>query len=312
MINFVCRNTLEVKPPILMDHENDVLYQIFMEVSGQDVKFMRIWLDMFVRMDKKCFEQCGKDYFKTKGLTFLCWDESILDDRKVDVMCLYSLCMLMEVHAWVHLHCSHIWATLNNDRLDHETAMERCAIHLAYLGQGLYVSLHPHKLEIKTIPVQAADTEMDVKPVIIGELTLNKSSTLDKHIKFGLGVGIDRSKVVEIEEEISSDTEPNIDGTELTPTVNADKLFASKNMNQLYTSNKEKFNLKECRVQVVNLKINKRDQFKIMPESLIALLSPKNGHDADSSSDKMIIYWKGEPEDTRVNKNTKDIPSFTI
>ena len=55
----------------------------------------------------------------------------------------------------------------------------------------LYVSLHPRKLEIKTIPVQAADTEMDVKPVIIGELTSNKSSTLDKLIKFGLGAGID-------------------------------------------------------------------------------------------------------------------------
>ena len=25
----------------------------------------------------------------------------------------------------------------------------------------------------------------------------------------------------------------------------------------------------------------------------------------------MIVYWKGELEDTRVNKNTKDIPSFT-
>ena len=152
---------------------------------------------------------------------------------------------------------------------------------------------------------------MNVKPVIIGELTSNESSSLDKLIKFGLGVGIDRSKVVEIKEEISSDTEPNIDGTELTPTVNADKLFASKNMNQLYTSKKEKFNLKECRVQVVNLKIDKIDPFKIMPQSLIALLSPKNGHDADSSSAKMIVYWKGEPENTRVNKNTKDIPSFT-
>ena len=191
VINFVCRNTHEIKPTILMDHENDVLYQIFAEVSGQDVKFMRTWLDMFVRMHEKSFEQCGKDYFKTKGLTFSCWAESILDDRKADVMCIYSLCMLTEVHAWVHLHSSRVWTTLKNDRLDHETSMERCAIHLAYLGQGLYVSLHPHKLEIKFNLAQAADTEMDVKPVIIGELTSNESSILDKLIKFGLGAGID-------------------------------------------------------------------------------------------------------------------------
>ena len=104
---------------------------------------------MFVRMHEKGLEQCGKDYFKTKGLTFLCWVESILDDRKGDVMCLYSLCMLMEAHAWVHLKNGHIWTTLENDKLDHETAMERCSIHLAYLGHGLYVSLYPCKLELK-------------------------------------------------------------------------------------------------------------------------------------------------------------------
>ena len=206
--------------------------------------------------------------------------------------------MLTEVHAWVHLHASHIWTTLENDRLDHETAMERCTIYLAYLGRGLYVSLHPHKLEIKYIPAQAADTEMDVKPVIIGELTSNESSILDKLIKFGLGIGVDQSKAVEIKEEISSDTEPNKDGTESAPTVN-----------QLYTSNKEKFNLKECRAQVVNLKLDKRDQFKITSESIKALLSPNKAQDADSSSDETIVYWKGELDDTRVNINTKDIPS---
>ena len=48
--------TVEVKPPIQMDHENDVLYQIFAEASGQDIKFMRIWLDLFVKMHVKSFE----------------------------------------------------------------------------------------------------------------------------------------------------------------------------------------------------------------------------------------------------------------
>ena len=107
-----------------MEHENDVLYQIFTELSGQDVEFLRIWLDMFIRMHEKSFEQQGKDFFKTKGLTFSCWAKSILDDRKADVMCLYGLCMLTEVHAWVHLNDSHVWTTLNSDKLDHKTAMD--------------------------------------------------------------------------------------------------------------------------------------------------------------------------------------------
>ena len=35
IIEFDCRSTHKVKPPIQMDHENDILYQIFAEVSGQ-------------------------------------------------------------------------------------------------------------------------------------------------------------------------------------------------------------------------------------------------------------------------------------
>ena len=134
IIEFDCRSTHEVKPPIWMDHENDVLYQIFVEVSGQDVKFMRIWLDMFVKMHEKSFEQRGKDYFRSKGLMFSCWAESILDNRKADVMGLYSLCMLTEVHAWIHLHNDQTWSMLADDKLNHDTAMERCEIHLTDLG----------------------------------------------------------------------------------------------------------------------------------------------------------------------------------
>ena len=81
---------------------------------------------MFVRIHQKSFEQRAKDYFKTKGLTFSCWAESILDNRKVDVLCLYSLCMLTEVHAWKHLNGGQEWTTLSEDKLDDNSAMERC------------------------------------------------------------------------------------------------------------------------------------------------------------------------------------------
>ena len=76
-----------------MDHENDVLYQIFAEVSGQDIKFMRIWLDMFVKMHEKSFEQRGKDYFRSKGLTFSCWAESYwIIERQALWACIACAC----------------------------------------------------------------------------------------------------------------------------------------------------------------------------------------------------------------------------
>ena len=49
-------------------------------------------------------------------------------------------------------------------------------IHLAYLGRGLYTSLHPRKCELITLPIQEHDLESDVEPVILEELTADESS----------------------------------------------------------------------------------------------------------------------------------------
>ena len=55
---------------------------------------------------------------------------------------------------------------------------------------------------MRTVTDQSLEMPMDVKLVVIGKLTSNESSTLDKLITFGLGVGIDRTCVVKIREEI--------------------------------------------------------------------------------------------------------------
>ena len=67
--------------------------------------------------------------------------------------------------------------------------------------------MHPRKLELRSIIYQEIVSEIDVKRIVIGELTSNESSTLDKLIKFGLGIGIDRTYVVKIKDEIDSEPE---------------------------------------------------------------------------------------------------------
>ena len=134
----------------------------------------------------------------------MCWVESILDDRKANVMCLYCLCLLTDVHAWIHLQNGKISTTLADDSIDHKVAMERCTIHLAYLGCGLHVELQPQKLLICTETEQCSDIELDTKPVIIGELTAKENSTLDKLIKFGLGFALDRRCEAQLKEEVPS------------------------------------------------------------------------------------------------------------
>ena len=249
---------------------------------------MSNWLDLFVKMHEKSFEQRGKEYFRSKGLTFSCWAESILDNRKADVMGLYSLCMLTEVRTWIYLHDGQIWTTLADDKLTHDMAMERCEIHLAYLGRGLYVSLHAHKLKMRTVTEQSL--AMDVKPLVIGELTSNESSTLDKLIKFGLGVGIDQTYVVKIKEEIESDTELDKSSAKHTSTGNKDK-------GPQYQIGE--FNLKVCVIKVPNLKLKDKGLFKLTLEFLKEHMFMDDNQDAYSSSEETIIYWQESPVNSK-------------
>ena len=199
-------------------------------------------------------------------------------------MGLYSLCMLTEVHAWIHLHDGQIWTMLADDKLTHDTAIERYEIHLAYLGRGLYVSLHARKLKMRTVTEKSL--AMDIKPVVIGELTSNKCSTLDKLIKFGLGVGINRTCVVEIKEEIESDTELDKSNAERTSTGNKDK-------GPQYQI--EKFNLKVCVIKIPDLKLKDKGPFKLTPEFLKEHTLMDDNQDAYSSSEETIIYWQESP-----------------
>ena len=142
--------------------------------------------------------------------------------------------------------------------------------------------------------------DMDVKLVVIGQLTSNESSSLDKLIKFGLGVGTDHTCVVKIKEEIESDTESNKTSADQIPMVNDDK------GSQQHIVQREKFKLKQCRIKVLNLKIKDEGLFKLTPEFLKEHMYPNDDHDAYSSSDETIIYWQGSPVNLDVDANLGD------
>ena len=138
---------------------------------------------------------------------------------------------------------------------------------------------------------------MDVKPVVIGELTSNESSTLDKLIKFGLGVGIDQTCVVKIKEEIESDTELDKSSAEHTSTGNKDK-------GPQYQI--EKFNLKVCVIKVRNLKLKDKGPFKLTLEFLKEHTFKDDNQDTYSSSEETIIYWQESPVNSKRDVNIED------
>ena len=73
-------------------------------------------------------------------MTFKVWLEAIKEGQKGDILSLYGLSLLLDIHTVVHLHNGGIWTTLKMVPNNHEV-ISRCLIHLAYLGMGMFVEL---------------------------------------------------------------------------------------------------------------------------------------------------------------------------
>ena len=75
-----------------------------------------------------------------------------------------------------------VWTTVQNLLKDHEQLLRLCRYHLVYLGRGIFMEL--------TLRISYPGVEL--KPVIIGELTSDENALLDKGILKGLGVGVSK------------------------------------------------------------------------------------------------------------------------
>ena len=91
--------------------------------------------------NKRNFEIRAAKYLASKVLTYENWSDSISDGRKGDVLVLDSLCMLFSKHAVVDLHNNVVWSTLDSLSNNHLDNLQKCDIHLCYLGRGLFMEL---------------------------------------------------------------------------------------------------------------------------------------------------------------------------
>ena len=87
------------------------------------------------------FERRAAKYLASKVLSYDNWCDSITQGRKGDVLALYRLCMLFSRHAVVHLHNNLIWSTLASIGNNHLSDLQKCDIHLCYLGRGLFMEV---------------------------------------------------------------------------------------------------------------------------------------------------------------------------
>ena len=87
------------------------------------------------------FERRAAKYLASKVLSYNNWCDSITQGRKGDVLALYRLCMLFSRHAVVHLYNNLIWSTLASLGNNHLSDLQKCDIHLCYLGRGLFMEV---------------------------------------------------------------------------------------------------------------------------------------------------------------------------
>ena len=140
----------------------------------------------------------GEEYLNRKRLTFDLWRESIKDGRKGDVLVLLGLNYLMGSHTMVHLHGNRLWTTLQ-DKLNHDEMVLKCDFHLVYLGWGIFAELCKHPE-----PLVEIEGDANVMSLVIGTLTSNKQTVINKLSKLGLGSAIDRTAAKDIKPSTSS------------------------------------------------------------------------------------------------------------
>ena len=120
---------------------DDELYQIFGDLVGQTVDFMRHWLRVHVLTHKHQITKFAKDYLDSKGLDINTWLTRPKTGKRADVLALFLLCRITKSHCFVHLEGSHYWTSLEVNPEDHDMLLQKCNLHLAYLGCGNYTQL---------------------------------------------------------------------------------------------------------------------------------------------------------------------------
>ena len=94
--------------------------------------------------------------------------------------------MMFSKHALVHLHDGVTWTTMDKLGESHSTDLDKCVIHLCYLGQGIFVELVK-----RDIPLKILEDNKAVQSLVIGKLSADESTSINQIVFSGLGVGLD-------------------------------------------------------------------------------------------------------------------------
>ena len=132
----------------------------------------------------------AKDYLDSKGLDISSWLTGPKTGKRVDLLALFLLCKITKSHCFVHLKDCQYWTSLEEIPVDHDTLLQKCNLHLAYLG--VVITLNSllrtvtYEYEIFGVSSPLNVDVVDTKLQIIGSLTADEESTLSQLLNTGL------------------------------------------------------------------------------------------------------------------------------
>ena len=168
--------------------KDDEVYRIYGSLVNQGVKFMRQWVRCFALTRKKYVTNLARDYLKEKNIKLNAWIVGIKNGDCADILALFLLNVVTGVHSFVHTKHG-IWSTLHDNIANHQEYIQRCNLHLCYLGNGIYVELVPR---METVPFEIfgvtdpVNISMDAQPVAIGTITSDEKDTITELLSTGI------------------------------------------------------------------------------------------------------------------------------
>ena len=151
----------------MTDHEKDEhLYSLFGWIEGhKSNEYMRKWLGFFSMGHWQAIVSKAGQYMKLKMMKIDQWADGLKNNCWVDVLSLFTLCALITCHTLVHLHNENLWTTVDSpSSYDHDQLLSICHVHLAYLGNGLFMELHERKQQSSWSMAKTTQTSMEATP----------------------------------------------------------------------------------------------------------------------------------------------------
>ena len=137
-----CRLDYSIKSDIQAmfgPEQNNELFRIIWCTSWQGC-IIHEKLGKTLRHNKqKTNTENGINIFTVNQLKFNHMEKRVKKWKKGDVLVLYVLSVITDVHCFVHLNQNKYWTSLKEVPNMHLEFMQRCNIHLAYFGQGTFI-----------------------------------------------------------------------------------------------------------------------------------------------------------------------------